>query len=140
MTFSIDNRIAETCFTLADWQLSRVLLKNNACYPWFILVPRRENLQEIEQLTPQDRIILIDEISRLSALVREYFKPDKMNVGALGNIVSQLHIHVVARFTTDALWPHGVWQTDQKTTPYSENALDLLLAHFRLEIKGVTDQ
>ncbi len=127
----IDTRISSTCFELGDWPLSRVFLKNNANYPWFILVPRQDAITEIHQLPSPLRHVLMDEISELSSLVGAYFKPDKLNVGALGNMVPQLHIHVIARFAYDALWPHGVWQLAQTTAPYSNQALDVLLRHFR---------
>ena len=132
MSFIIDTRIMSTCFELGDWALSRVLLKNNAAYPWLILVPRQDLLQEIEQLSQQSRHVFMDEISQLSSIVRAYFKPDKLNIGTLGNIVPQLHMHIIARFTTDFLWPHGVWQADQITTSYEENTLTTLLSDLRL--------
>jgi diadenosine tetraphosphate (Ap4A) HIT family hydrolase len=128
MPFDIDSRIVSTCFELGDWPLSRVLLKNNADYPWFILVPREENVQDIDQLSPSARHMLMDEISQLSSIVRLYFKPDKLNIGALGNMVPQLHVHVIARFKTDNLWPHGIWQAGQTTTPYTDSTLQSLLA------------
>lgn len=126
MAFELDNRIRSTCFELADWPLSRVLLKNNADYPWLILVPRQENIEEIEQLSKSLRQVLIEEISELSSIVRQYFKPDKLNIGSLGNIVPQLHIHIIARFKNDNLWPHGIWQAAQTGTPYGESKLSLL--------------
>lgn len=135
MTFVVDDRISSTCFELGDWPLSRILLKNNADYPWLILVPRIENVQEIDQLAQQSRHLLINEISQLSSIVRTCFKPDKLNVGALGNMVPQLHIHVVARFTHDKLWPHGIWQAAQTTSSYAEDSLNPLLAQLRSLIK-----
>jgi len=134
MSFLIDERIQGTCFTLGEWPLSRVLLKNNADYPWLILVPRIDNVQEIEQLPQPARHALIDEISALSAIVNTYFKPDKLNVGALGNIVSQLHIHIIARFTQDKLWPHSIWQAAQTTTLYSESRLNPMLDDLRQHV------
>ena len=131
----IDNRISCTCFELGDWPLSRVFLKNNANYPWFILVPRQENITDICQLPSALRHVLIDEISELSSIVSAYFKPDKLNVGALGNMVPQLHLHVIARFTHDELWPHGVWQQAQTTTPYTKEKLDELLMYFRRQVE-----
>mgnify|MGYP003407416507 FL=1 len=127
MTFIIDERITSSCFKIADWSLSTVFLKNNANYPWFILVPRYDNLQEIDQLPIALQHTLIEEISALSRLVKNEFKPDKINMGTLGNIVPQLHIHVVGRFKNDALWPHSVWQDAQETRVYEKEALDHLL-------------
>ena len=134
MSFLIDERIHQTCFTLGEWPLSRVLLKNNADYPWLILIPRIDNVQEIEQLPQASRYALIDEISALSAIANAYFKPDKLNVGALGNIVSQLHIHIIARFNDDKLWPHGIWQAAQTTTEYCVSQLNPMLADLRQHV------
>ena len=131
MTFYIDPRITSTCFELGDWPLSRVFLKDNANYPWFILVPRQENAQEIDQLPVELQHTLIEEISTLSCGVKQQFKPDKLNVGTLGNIVPQLHIHVIARFTHDDLWPQGVWQDLQETRPYEIAGLDGLVKKMR---------
>ena len=131
MTFSIDRRITSTCFELIDWPMSRVFLKNNVNYPWFILVPRQENIQDIDQLPQPLQHTLIDEISQLSSIVKELFKPDKLNIGTLGNIVSQLHVHVVARFTHDDLWPHGVWQAVQTSTPYDVNVVNGLITQLQ---------
>lgn len=127
MPFSIDSRIASTCFELGDWPLCRVFLKNNANYPWFILVPRQAHVQEIDELPQALQHTLIEEISRLSQLVKQQFKPNKLNIGTLGNIVPQLHIHVIARFTHDLLWPHGIWQEQQETKPYEADELNRLL-------------
>lgn len=129
---TIDPRIASTCYQLADWPLSRVYLKNNAHYPWFILVPRQDNIQEIDQLPQPLQHQLIEEISQLSTIVKKQFKPDKLNVGTLGNIVSQLHIHVIARFTHDDLWPHGVWQTALTSTPYTDAEIDKLIEQLKI--------
>lgn len=131
VSFIIDHRILSTCLGVADGPLSRILLKNDCNYPWLILVPRKENIQDIDQLSARSRHVLMDEISQLSLIIKQYFKPDKLNVGALGNIVPQLHIHLIARFTHDNVWPHGVWQSTQTTIPYAEPTLKLLLADLR---------
>ena len=106
--------------------MSRVFLKNEALYPWFILVPRQPDVQEINQLTKNDRALLIEEMNQLSLLVQRLFQPAKLNVGALGNVVPQLHIHVIGRNKEDSLWPQGVWQSALQATPYSD---DYLLCH-----------
>ncbi len=136
MSFLIDHRIASTCFDLGDWPLSCVLLKNDASYPWFILVPRQESTQEIHHLSPSFGHLLMDEIQQLSSIVNLYFKPDKLNIGALGNIVPQLHVHIIARYKTDALWPHGVWQaTNSPVLTYEEKSLSILLSDLRCLIQ-----
>lgn len=134
MLFKLDSRIATTCFELGEWPLSQVVLKNNANYPWLILIPRIENIQEIDQLPQASRYQLMDEISQLSSIVRAYFKPDKINIGSLGNMVSQLHVHVIGRFTTDNQWPYGVWQQSEVEKPYEVEALQVLIKQLRAEI------
>lgn len=136
MSWLIDLRITSTCFELGDWPLSRVFFKNNANYPWFILVPRQDNIQEIDQLSIPSQHVLIEEISTLSRLIKQQFKPDKLNVGILGNIVPQLHIHVIARFKQDSLWPHSVWQELLDVAPYQTNEISTLLATMQPLIKN----
>lgn len=131
MSFELDSRLLESCFELGDWSLSRVVLKNNADYPWLILIPRIAKITDIDELTQTARHTLMDEISELSRIVRTYFKADKINLGALGNIVPQLHVHVLGRFTHDRLWPQGVWQKELEARPYTEEELQPLLEDLR---------
>lgn len=133
--FSIDERIQSGGFFLGDWPLSQVFLKNEAHYPWFILVPRKKNITELYQLVKEERELLMEEINQLSLLVNDYFKPDKLNIGTLGNVVPQLHVHIVARTQLDSLWPQGVWQTSMEATPYDEKSLELLLPVLRYLIR-----
>lgn len=127
MEFHLDQRLESSSFLLTDWPLSRVLLKNNAHYRWFILVPRRENITELTDLAKSDRYQLIDEMNELTSLVQELFKPDKINIGTLGNIVRQFHLHVVGRFQDDPLWPQGIWQALTQEKAYLEQ--DALIAN-----------
>lgn len=126
MSFEIDPRILSTCFHLGNWSLSNVLLKNNAHFAWAILVPRENNLISIDDLSVSAQHLLMDEIQKLSKIIKNHFNPDKINIGILGNIVPQLHIHVVGRFINDPLWPHGIWQENQPSTPYSQEKLAIL--------------
>lgn len=127
MVFVIDSRIESTSVWLADWPLSSLYLKKEANFPWVILVPRVDNIQELYQLSQVNRQLVIEEIAALSKMMEEYFKPDKLNVGALGNIVSQLHIHVVARFKEDKAWPHSIWQPELSTSVYADEILQDLV-------------
>ena len=131
MTFQLDDRLSSSCIELNDWPLCRILLKNNADYPWLILVPRQNKTECIEDLTQPLRHQLMDEIAELSIIIKTYFKPNKLNVATLGNSVSQLHIHIVARFTYDKLWPHGIWQAAQTEVLYSEEQLKQLTVDLR---------
>jgi len=105
----LHQQLEKDCIVLGTLDLCAVLLMPDANYPWLILVPQRENISEIYQLSEEDQQQLIRESSQISRMMVELFKPDKINVAALGNMVSQLHIHHVARFTTDAAWPAPVW-------------------------------
>jgi diadenosine tetraphosphate (Ap4A) HIT family hydrolase len=125
--FYLDERIQSSCIALADWSLSRVLLKNDQNYPWFLLVPRKNDVQEIYQLTLQEQMLLMQEINQLSLLIKDYYQPKKINIASLGNIVEQLHIHCVARSECDSLWPHGIWQPSFTCMPYTEEQLNTVL-------------
>ncbi len=107
--FSLDPRLDADTMPLGRFALSRVLLMNDARYPWLILVPERPDLAEIIDLPESDQLRLMQEIAAASQALKALFSPDKLNVGALGNRVRQLHVHVLARFVSDAAWPGPVW-------------------------------
>lgn len=107
--FELHHRLKEDCFELGSFKLCTLLLLNDMNYQWFILVPRRENISEIFQLTEGDQHQLTKESSYLTSKLSEIFKADKMNVASLGNIVPQLHIHHIVRFKDDPAWPGPVW-------------------------------
>ncbi len=109
LEFELDSRLNSDCITLGDFPLSRLLLMNDANYPWFILVPRRAEVSEIYHLSPSDQGQLLHESSFLSENLHDVFDADKMNVAALGNVVKQLHVHHVVRFEGDPAWPAPVW-------------------------------
>jgi diadenosine tetraphosphate (Ap4A) HIT family hydrolase len=109
VSFALDARLAADTIAIGDLALSRLLLMDDARFCWLILVPRHENLSELVDLDAQCRAVLMEEIAWVSEGLRNLPGVDKINVGALGNIVRQLHIHVVARRTGDAAWPGPVW-------------------------------
>jgi diadenosine tetraphosphate (Ap4A) HIT family hydrolase len=115
-SFYLDPRLAEGSIGVASLELCEVLLFNNALFPWVILVPQRAEIKEIIDLNAQDRITLIQEISMISEIMQEVFSPDKLNVAALGNIVPQLHVHIIARYQSDSAWPQPVFGNGKK--PY----------------------
>jgi diadenosine tetraphosphate (Ap4A) HIT family hydrolase len=82
---------------------------NDATYPWLLLIPKRNNMAEIIDLPPEEQMLLMQEIASISTLWQTMHTPEKLNVAALGNMVKQLHVHIIARFTTDAAWPNPVW-------------------------------
>ena len=107
--WSLHPQLAKDTIDIGDLPLSRVLVIKDANYPWLLLVPRREGAVEIIDLDEVAQAQLMTEITRVSRAVKEITKCDKLNVAALGNIVPQLHIHIVARRTGDVAWPRPVW-------------------------------
>lgn len=122
MAFVLHERLAADTVAVADWPLCRVLLMNDAAYPWLILVPARPDVREIHELERGDRIRLIDETSAAAESLQRLFQADKMNVAALGNVVPQLHVHVIARHIGDPAWPRPVWGV-AAARPYAPQAL-----------------
>ncbi|HKZ10131.1 MAG TPA: HIT family protein [Rhodanobacteraceae bacterium] len=123
--FELDPRLAHDTAFVADWQLCRVLLMDDARFPWLVLVPRRAGLAELDDLDETDNARLMHEIRRAMKTLRGRAECDKLNVGALGNIVRQLHVHVVARHQRDAAWPGPVWGHGpaQRYTPEARDGL-----------------
>ncbi|AEF21496.1 HIT family protein [Pseudomonas fulva] len=117
--FVLDSRLQQDTFVLGDLPLSRVLLSNDARYPWFILVPRREDVSEVFQLGADDQQALWAETALLGEVLKDAFKADKINIATLGNVVSQLHIHVIVRYRADDAWPAPVWGR-HPAKPYDE--------------------
>ncbi|WP_342109057.1 HIT family protein [Methylobacterium sp. SI9] len=107
--FTLDSRLAADTVEVGDLALCRVLLMDDARFPWLILVPRRPGLSEITDLSEPDASALWQELRIATGVMQALAKPDKVNVGALGNIVTQLHVHVVGRFRSDPAWPGPVW-------------------------------
>ena len=107
--FILDDRLQGDTFFVGDLPLSKVLLMNDARYPWVILVPRQPDITELHQLNHAQQQQLMSESCQLAAMMETLFSARKMNVGALGNIVSQLHLHHIARQENDPAWPGPVW-------------------------------
>lgn len=107
--FALHPRLATDSLEVATWDLSLVLMMRERAWPWIVLVPRRAELREIHQLAAVDRGLLIEEIARASGAMQRGYAADKINVGAIGNLVPQLHVHVVARRVGDPAWPKPVW-------------------------------
>ena len=107
--FALDPRLQQDTLAIGDFPLCRLLLMNDANYPWFILVPRREAVSELFQLDQADQQQLWLETTRLAETLNDAFVADKMNVATLGNVVSQLHMHVIVRHRDDPAWPAPVW-------------------------------
>ncbi len=107
--FELHVQLAKDCVVVGDLALCRVLMMNDRRFPWLILVPRREEAVEVFQLTALDQRLLWEEVGAVAAALAGDTRADKINIGALGNVVPQLHVHVLARFQGDAAWPGPVW-------------------------------
>lgn len=121
--FALHPQLAKDCVHVCDMGLSRVLLMNDSRFPWLILVPMRARLRDLHDLEPNDYSIVMQEIRIASEHLARMTNADKMNVAALGNMVPQLHIHVIARFQGDAAWPSPVWGCAPGPAPYAPDAL-----------------
>jgi diadenosine tetraphosphate (Ap4A) HIT family hydrolase len=117
--WSLHPQLERDTARVGDLALSRVLAINNADYPWLILVPRRTGVVEVADLEAADAACLMEEIALASRALRNVTACDKLNIAAIGNIVPQLHVHIVARWKTDPLWPRPVWgHTPVRTEPF----------------------
>ena len=106
---NFDPRLLNDCEVIGKFELCYVLLMRDANYPWLVLVPDRENMSEVFDLSQQDQQQLNHESNTLLAYLKKEFNADKMNVAALGNVVAQLHIHHIVRYKNDIAWPGPVW-------------------------------
>lgn len=117
--FVLDTRLQEDTWLIGDFPLCRLLLSNDSNYPWFVLVPRREGISELFQLNDDEQQLMWRETTALAKVLKGLFDADKMNVATLGNVVSQLHMHVIVRFQADVAWPGPVWGK-HPAKPYSQ--------------------
>lgn len=133
----LDERLAAGSIEVADWPLSQLRLKDDARFHWLLLVPRRPHTVELTDLAAPDYAMLMAEIDAASRLLQAVAKPDKVNVAALGNVVAQLHVHVIARWHSDPAWPDPVWSH----TPPSQlprHALAILADRYAAAAIGMT--
>lgn len=128
--FSLHPRLAADTFLVDDWPLCRVLLMNDSRFPWLILMPRQDGLRDFDEIAESDKPSFLTEIDRASRALRTETSAEKMNVAALGNMVPQLHVHVVARFVTDAAWPAPVWGVGE-AVPYTTDQAEALILALR---------
>lgn len=107
--FILDKKLQKDCIFIKDLELSQLLLMNDSNYPWLILVPRKNNLTEIIDLDQDDQVILLSEINYVSKILKKHLNVDKINIASLGNVVSQLHIHIIGRYFDDISYPKPIW-------------------------------
>ncbi|WP_249975923.1 HIT domain-containing protein [Vreelandella olivaria] len=136
-TFALDPRLEADSLPLADLPLSRALLMNDARYPWVILVPRVPSISEVFELSQEDQEQLWRETTALGAAMKEAFHGDKLNIATLGNVVSQLHIHLVVRYQDDASWPAPVWGNGS-AKPYALTQQGERREQLLAQIRGLT--
>lgn len=120
MEFILHPQLSADTIFITDLKVCKVLLMNNSNFPWLILVPMQENIVEIYDLSDADYTQAMLEIRKVAKAFAEITGADKMNVATLGNVVPQLHIHIIARFKNDAAFPKPVWSVDLPASPYSD--------------------
>ncbi|MEI7840419.1 MAG: HIT domain-containing protein [Methylococcaceae bacterium] len=126
-SFQLHPQLQQDCFSIGKFELCQVLLVNDHQFPWFILVPQRNDIREIYQLNATDQLTLIQESSYLAEKLASIFNADKLNIAAIGNVVPQLHWHHVVRYQTDKAWPAPIWGKFA-AVPYTEQQRNELLA------------
>lgn len=136
MSFPIDPRLAADTLPVGELPLSRLLLMNDARWPWLVLVPRIAGARDLIDLDGDDRAALMDELTRVGRALESLRRPDKLNVAALGNVVAQLHVHVIARYTTDPAWPQPVWGRGERVA-YADADADACIAELRAALKDL---
>lgn len=131
--FKLNKTLAKDTFEICDLKLCKVLLMNDQNYPWLILVPRIKDITDLHHIPMADQADLMNEISKVSHALEKITSPKKLNVAALGNIVSQLHIHIIARFENDAAWPAPVWGKTPAVL-YSSDMSNELVNNLKVEL------
>ena len=121
MTFRINRKFLKSSHHITDLKLCSIRLHDNSKFPWLILIPKRNKITDISDLNSKDQILLMKEIIYVSKIMKKLFKTSKLNVEKIGNIVPQLHIHIIARSKKDSSWPLSVWVVKGKN--YSKIAL-----------------
>ena len=133
--WQLDPRLADDSYPVAQLPLCELRLMDDSHHPWLVLVPRVAGATELIDLSEDQQHALLREVTQASRILRERFAPDKLNVAALGNLVPQLHLHVIARYTGDIAWPRPVWgQAAMK--PYTPEALVERIATLREGLAG----
>ncbi len=131
--WSLHPQLARDGVALGDLALCRVLVNNDANYPWLILVPRRPDLIELIDLSDSEQAQLMPEITRVARALREVTACHKLNIAALGNAVPQLHVHVIARFRHDPAWANPVWNVVPRRA-YAREELERFIAPLRAKL------
>ena len=124
MSFKLDKKFLKTSHHLINFKLCTIMLYDNSKFPWVILIPKRNKVTEITDLNSKDQILLMKEIVYVGRIMKKLFKTSKLNVEKIGNIVPQLHIHIIARSKKDSSWPLSVWVVKGKS--YTKTGLIIM--------------
>jgi diadenosine tetraphosphate (Ap4A) HIT family hydrolase len=127
--FSVDPVIEKQSIFIKNMALSTLFLKNDKENPWFVLVPRKMGAVELIDLNHEEQSILMEEMTIISEFLKLYYRPHKLNIGSLGNIVQQLHFHIIARYPTDRAWPGPIWGSPT-TQEFDSNEIENLKSNF----------
>ena len=125
MTFKINKKFLKLSHHITELKLCSLRLHDNSKFPWIVLIPKRKNVTDISDLNSKDQILLIKEIVYVSKILKKLFKTTKINTEKIGNLVPQLHIHIIARNKKDSSWPLSVWVVKGKK--YSKSSLVQIL-------------
>ena len=131
--FKLNNKFLKSSHHLLDLKLCAVRLHDNSKFPWIMLIPKRKNINDITDLNSKDQMLLMKEIVFSSKVMKKLFKTIRLNVEKVGNIVPQLHIHIIARYKKDTSWPLSVWVVKRKN--YSVKNLKEVLSKIRIAFK-----
>ena len=129
MSFKLNRKFLKTSYHLLDLKLCTIRLNDNSKFPWIILIPKRNKITDISDLNSKDQTLLMKEIVYVSKIMKKLFKTSKLNVEKIGNIVPQLHIHIIARSKKDSSWPLSVWVVKGKN--YSKTAIKVIVDKLR---------
>lgn len=132
--FDLHPQLAADTLPAGRLTLCDLRLMNDARYPWFVLVPRRAGVVELLDLDDADQQLVYDEVRATARALQAACKPDKLNVAALGNVVAQLHVHVIARYRSDAAWPRPVWGV-HPAVAYQDAAAEALVARVNAALR-----
>ena len=133
MPFKINNKFLKSSHHVTELKLCSIRLNDNSKFPWIILIPKRNKITDMSDLNSKDQILLMKEIVHVSKIMKKLFKTSKLNIEKIGNMVPQLHIHVIARSKKDSSWPLSVWVVKGKN--YTETALSIMMQKFRKAFK-----
>ena len=133
MSFKLDRKFLKSSHHITDLKLCTIRLNDNSKFPWLILIPKRNKINDMSDLKSKDQILLMKEIVYVSKIMKKLFKTSKLNVEKIGNIVPQLHIHIIARSKKDCSWPLSVWVVKEKN--YPKTALKIMADKVRKALK-----